>query len=74
MIDVMFLFMGLGRFEIMILVVLLLGITLWALVDTIKSDFKNDINKVVWIIVILSIPAFGGILYYLLGKEQKKAG
>ncbi|SEJ62058.1 Phospholipase_D-nuclease N-terminal [Dyadobacter sp. SG02] len=66
------LFMGLGGLEVMFLFILLpLAITIWALVDAIKSDFKKDINKLVWIIVIICFPFFGGILYLLLGKNQK---
>jgi energy-converting hydrogenase Eha subunit H len=71
MTSAMFLFMGLRRAEVLTLVLILFGITLWALIDTVKSDFKKDINNVVWIIVILSIPLFGGILYYLIGRGQK---
>lgn len=64
--------MGLGGAEFMLLFIILpLAITIWALVDAIKSDFKQDINKLVWIIVIICFPFFGGILYYFVGRSQK---
>jgi hypothetical protein len=74
MIDAVLLFMGLGRAGMLFLVLVLMGSTIWALIDTIKSDFKKDVNKVVRIIVILSIPPLGGLLYYLIGTGQKVSG
>lgn len=71
MVTLPLLFMGLGSFEILVLLFLPLAITLWALIDTVKSDFKNDANKLVWIIVILGMPLLGGILYFLIGTKQK---
>jgi len=66
------LFMGLGNLGFMLLFIILpLAITIWALIDAIKSDFKQDINKLVWIIVIICFPFFGGILYYFLARSQK---
>ncbi len=63
--------MGLGGFGAFLFVVLPMAITIWALIDAIKSDFKQDINKLVWIIVIICFPFFGGILYYFLARSQK---
>lgn len=64
--------MGLGGLEVMLLfIVLPLAITIWALIDVVKSNFEKDINKLVWIIVIICFPFFGGILYYFVGRGQK---
>ena len=72
MITAILLFMGLGGAEFMLLfIVLPMAITIWALIDVIKSDFKKDINKLIWIIVIICFPFFGGILYLFLGRSQK---
>lgn len=65
------LFMGLGSLGALLFVALPLAITIWALIDAIKSDFKKDINKLVWIIVIICFPFVGGILYYFLAPSQK---
>lgn len=65
---------GLGGIEI-ILILLFLGIPailwLWALVDLLKSDFKNSINKLIWVILIVFLPVLGAILYLLIGRGQK---
>ena len=66
------LFMGLSGLEFMLLfIVLPLAVTIWALIDVVKSNFDKDINKLVWIIVIVCFPFFGGILYYFVGRSQK---
>ena len=72
MITAVLLFMGLGSFGFTLLFIILpLAITIWALIDAIRSDFKKDINKLVWIIVIICFPFAGGILYYFLAPSQK---
>ncbi|MFT2009164.1 PLD nuclease N-terminal domain-containing protein [Pontibacter sp. 13R65] len=44
---------------------------LWALVDLLKSDFKNQTNKLVWAVVIIFLPVLGALLYLLIGRGQK---
>jgi len=68
------LFMGLGSTEISIILftgLIPLAVTIWALIDVIKSNFDKDVNKIVWIIVILGIPVIGAILYFFIGSRQK---
>ena len=64
---------GLGQLELMLISAMLLPmlVTLWALIDAIRSDFVKDINKLIWIIVIICVPLAGGILYFLLARNQK---
>lgn len=45
---------------------------IWALIDILVNDFKNDINKVIWLLVVFFFPAFGSILYIFIGLKQKK--
>lgn len=47
-------------------------IWIWAIVDIIKSDFKDSITKLVWLIVVIVFTFLGTILYLLFGKETKK--
>jgi hypothetical protein len=72
MLSAIILFMGLGGAGMVsILIVFSLVITVLGLIDVIKSDFKKNIDKLVWIIVIICFPNLGGILYNLIGRRQK---
>lgn len=66
-------FLGLGQMELILVSAALLPmlVTLWALIDAIRSEFVKDINKLIWIIVIICVPLAGGILYFLLARNQK---
>ena len=43
---------------------------LWALVDVLKSDFKNN-NKLIWLLTVILVPVAGFVLYFVLGRCQK---
>jgi hypothetical protein len=49
----------------------LLHLILWiiAVVDIVKSD-KSLLVKALWIVVVLLMPLFGIILYYLIGRKK----
>jgi len=46
-------------------------LSLWALVDILKSRFRESTNKIVWLLVILFIPILGVILYFIIGRKQR---
>ena len=67
-------FGAIGPWQIIIItLVLLIGIvpTIIALIDILKSEFKGN-NKVIWILIVLLFNFFGAIMYFLIGKQQKK--
>ena len=41
------------------------------LVDILRSNFKNSIDKLIWLFVITLIPILGLILYAIIGRKQK---
>ena len=60
-----------------VLLLTFLGVALcivwiWAIVDVIKSDFKDPTVKFVWIAVLIFIPFVGAIIYPFVGKSTKK--
>lgn len=65
---------GLGIVEIIIILfftVLPLVLLLWALIDIIRSNFKDSTTKLIWIIVVIFVPLVGSILYLVMRKGQK---
>jgi predicted Na+-dependent transporter len=53
-----------------ILALVCLAAWIWALVDILKHDFSG-LNKLIWLILVLTLPLVGVILYYFIGREQK---
>ncbi|MGK0391281.1 MAG: hypothetical protein ACI94Y_004043 [Maribacter sp.] len=46
-------------------------ITVMALIDIIRSDFKGDNDKIKWLLLTLFITPIGAILYFIIGKKNK---
>ncbi len=53
------------------LLLLYVGGFIWALVDILRSDFKDSVQKLVWIVVILFLPIIGTVLYFTIGRRQR---
>jgi hypothetical protein len=60
-----------GVIMIFLGVILPLILLLWALIDILRSNFKDSTIKLVWIIVVIFVPLIGAILYLVLGRSQK---
>lgn len=52
--------------------VMVVIIPLAALVDILKSDFKEN-DKILWLFIVLFFSFIGSILYFMIGKKQKIA-
>ena len=62
----------LGGVEIILILGLLPTILLvWALIDLIKSEFADNIVKLIWALAIIFLPLLGPLLYLLIGRGQK---
>jgi hypothetical protein len=71
-------FLGLGGPEVFLLLILLFLASpavfiVWALIEVLKSNFQNDTNKLIWVLVILFVPVLGGLLYFIIGRKQRVA-
>lgn len=42
-----------------------------AAIDILKSRFVSDVEKLIWIIVVIFVPLIGAILYLIIGRKQK---
>lgn len=45
---------------------------LWMLVDCLKRDFKKDVEKIAWILVLIFLHLLGAIIYYFVVKINNK--
>lgn len=63
-------FLNLGTPEI-ILIFFVVIIPLITLIDIIKSDFKDNSTKLLWVVIVLLAPLLGCLLYSLIGRGQK---
>jgi hypothetical protein len=63
---------GIGAFELLIIFVPAI-LWLWALIDVLRSEFRDSSTKVVWLIAIIFVPFLGAILYFGIGRRQKIA-
>ncbi len=52
------------------IVLLELGLLVWALLDVIRRERVKGGNKVVWILVIVLINIIGPIIYFIFGREE----
>lgn len=58
---------------IIVSIFILLPSIFWiiALIDILKSDFRDTNGKIIWVLVVIFLPVIGSILYFLIGKSQK---
>jgi len=56
---------------ILLIIVILISIFwIWMLVECLRKNFKNSMDKLVWVIVLLFTNILGAILYYFLVKKK----
>ena len=61
-----------GAIAIVAIIVLIFWI--WMLIDCAKRKFKNDIEKVVWIIVVAFGCWFGALVYFIVIRSLNPSG
>ncbi|WP_281989846.1 PLD nuclease N-terminal domain-containing protein [Aquimarina aggregata] len=53
------------------IVVILFILTIIALIDILRSDFKNTNTKIIWLAVVLFFPTGGALIYFFLARKDK---
>ena len=43
----------------------------WTIIDIIKSTFKDQATKIIWLLLVVFIPLFGLIIYAFVGRSTK---
>ena len=75
----MYAFMGLGGQEVMLIFIALtvlvvtLLVPIIALIDVVRSDFRGQNDKLIWVVVILFLNLIGAVLYWTIGRTQRVA-
>ncbi len=44
---------------------------LYVVVDILRSEFKNNTDKMIWFLFIMFMPPLAVPLYFIIGKKQK---
>lgn len=59
----------------LIVILIIVGIPILlmigALIDILRSDLGDPLNKVVWALAVIFLPLLGSLLYFLIGRSQK---
>lgn len=63
-------FRMMGMIEL-VLMISILALFLISAVDILRFRFVSDIEKLIWIVVVIFVPIIGPILYLLIGRKQK---
>ena len=66
-----FMNMGLGGIVFLLLSLAYLAFWIYCLVDVIRSDFKDQNMKIIWVIIILFAHLIGPLAYLAIGKSTK---
>ena len=53
-------------------IIILFFCWLGALIDVLRSDFKNKNSKTTWMLLLIFLAPLATILYMIMGNEQKK--
>ncbi len=65
---------SLSIFVSIIPLIVFLGIMvvfIYVLIDILKSEFTNSVNKIIWLILVLFTGPLGIVLYFFIGRKQK---
>lgn len=62
----------LGKTEILIILFFLSTLLIWGytVVEIVTSTFKDSVDKVVWLLLVLMVPVFGVVFYFLAGRRR----
>ena len=65
--------LAIGTFQILLIVLgglLILLFPLLALISVLKNDFPGN-DKIIWVLVIIFLPFFGSLSYFMVGRGRQ---
>ena len=63
--------MGIQELIVIFLIGGILILPIFAILDIMRSDFKESNNKIIWVLIVLLFPIFGSIIYFAIARSQK---
>lgn len=57
-----------------ILAILLLAFWIWMLIDCATRNFRKDIEKIIWIIIMVLTTWLGALIYFIVIKTYNQRG
>lgn len=66
-------FTSLAGFMLLWIIIGIIVFIAWisTIVDIVRSEFETPSNKTVWMLLVILLPMFGMLLYYIFGLSQK---
>ena len=64
-----------GAIFVMVLLTLgvgIFGFWIYALMEIIGDEYKNDTDKIIWFLLVFFLPFIGTIIYYSAGRKKIK--
>ncbi len=61
--------LGFGLFGFLFAAVAI-GVLVWAIVDILKRPWKNDANKIIWLLLVILLGLIGIIVYAILRDTE----
>ena len=58
----------------MLIAALVFVFWIWMIIDCAKRDFRKDVEKIVWIIIIVLAGWLGALIYLFVVKNSNKRG
>jgi hypothetical protein len=58
----------------LIIVILLLAFWIWMIVDVAKRKFKNDLEKIIWLLIIVFVHWIGALVYFIVIRMHNPKG
>jgi len=63
--------MAIGLLTYVLLTFVYVVLWIYCLIDVIRSNFRDQNMKVIWILILLFAQVFGPLAYLIIGKSSK---
>ncbi|UKT63829.1 PLDc N-terminal domain-containing protein [Pedobacter mucosus] len=67
-------FLNMGSAEIILILIIAVIpfiLTLYTVIDIMRSNFKENTNQILFLLLVLLVPVFGSIIYLFLREKFK---